>query len=460
MTTTEPTNPVGALDSEDRATTGTEPTVGTGTSRMHFGLTLGVIAVIGMVIRAFYVERFAPLHNLFPDSSWYYFQARNIRTGQGYVDIARQFGFFLGDPKLAGEQATAYWPPLFPMVLAAWQWTFGESVRTSQLMGVATGAATIGLTGLLGRAVVSRAVGLVAAGLVAVCPFIIAVDGSLMSETLYLPLVLLTLLLAHRARDHPQWWSWALLGGVIGLASLARGDAVFLVVVVMVPVVILTRPSWRQFMLRTSLGLLAMGVVVAPWVIRNAIEVGEPTLSTVSASAVIAVANCDATYSGRLLGSWSYPCMQPKLGFRISEADYAAHVRAKGIKYALGHANRWPIVGAARLARVWGIWNPGQLTSAEAHETRNLTWQRMAWPISLATLAVGLTGIWKLRRDRVRVAVLVAPVAMTTVIALAAYGNSRFRTASEPVLLIGVAVVAVRMWTRVRTPAPALGPRT
>ena len=84
----------------------------------------------------------------------------------------------------------------------------------------------------------------------------------------------------------------------------------------------------------------------------------------------------------------------------------------------------------------------------------------MAWPVSLATLAVGLTGFWMLRRDRVRIAVLVAPVVMTTVIALATYGNSRFRTASEPVLLIGVAVVAVRAWTRYRSPNVAAGTRT
>lgn len=144
--------------------------------------------------------------------------------------------------------------------------------------------------------------------------------------------------------------------------------------------------------------------------------------------------------------------MQPKLGLgkNVSESQYAAHVRSKGIDYALGHASRWPIVGVARLGRVWGIWNPGQLTSAEAHETRNLTWQRLAWPVSIATLVVGLIGFWMLRRDRVRIAVLVAPLVMTTVIALATYGNSRFRTASEPVLLIGVAVVAVRAWTRYR----------
>lgn len=462
MTPTEPTNPLRSCDSEESITAEVGQGVDAGTTRLRFGLMLGVIALVGVVIRAVYIERLAPSQHIFPDSFWYYAQARNLRLGHGYIDIARQLGAFNGHPDIAGERATAYWPPLFPIGLAGWQWIFGESIRTSQLMGVVTGAATIVLTGGLGRAVVSRAVGLVAAALVAVCPFLIAVDGSLMSETLYLPLVLLALVFAHRAREHPRWWSWALLGAAIGLASLARGDALFLVVVVMIPVALLARPSWQQFVVRVGVGIVAVGVVVSPWVIRNAVEVGEPTLSTVSASAVIAVSNCDATYSGRLLGSWSYPCMQPKLGLGkgVSEASYAAHVRKKGIDYALGHASRWPIVGVARLGRVWGIWNPGQLTSAEAHETRNLTWQRLAWPVSIATLVVGLIGFWMLRRDHVRIAVLVAPVVMTTVVALATYGNSRFRTASEPVLLIGVAVVVVRSWTHFRSPTVAVDTRT
>ena len=460
MTTTEPTNPVAVAGSDDETARDASRGHHTGVNRRAFGLTLGIVALIGVIIRAVYIERLAPSQHIFPDSFWYFIQAKNLRNGHGYIDIAREFGAFNGHPDIAGERATAYWPPLFPIVLAGWQSIFGESIRTSQLMGVATGAVTVVMAGLLGRAVVSRAVGLVAAALVAVSPFIIAVDGSLMSETLYLPLVLLALLLAQRARERPQWWSWALLGGSIGLASLARGDALFLVVVVMIPIALLARPSWQQFVLRVGVGAVALGVVVSPWVIRNAVEVGEPTLSTVSASAVIAVANCDATYSGRLLGSWSYPCMQPKLGYRMSEAKYAAHVRAKGIDYALGHASRWPIVGVARLGRVWGVWNPDQIARAEAHESRNLTWQRVAWPVSLATLGIGLTGFWMLRRNRVRVAVLVAPVVMTTVIALATYGNSRFRTASEPVLLIGVAVVAVQMWTHFRASPMEDGPRT
>ena len=424
--------------------------------RPGFGVLLGAIVLSGVVIRAVYIVRFAPSQHIFPDSFWYYAQAKNLRAGDGYIDIARQLGAFNGHADIAGKRPTAYWPPLFPMLLAAWQTVVGDSIRQSQLLGCLTGAATVALTGLLGRAVVSRTVGLVAAGLVAVSPFIIAVDGSLMSETLYLPLVILALLFAARARERPTPWSWILLGATIGLASLARGDALFLVPVVMIPAAILTRDSWRQVLPRIALGLLALAVVLAPWVVRNAVKVGDPSLSTISASAVLAVANCDATYYGRQLGSWSSPCMQPKLGFRMSEAAYAEKMRQKGIDFALAHVSRWPVVGAARVARVWGFWDPSDLTKREALETRNQTWQWLAWPASLATFGFGLAGFWILRRRGRPIAVLIAPVVMVTAVALLTYGNTRFRAAAEPTLLIGVAVVLVAGARRLRSPSAVI----
>ena len=58
------------------------------------------------------------------------------------------------------------------------------SVPTSQLSGAFLGGATIVLTGLLGGTIVSRPAGLIVAGLVAVSPMVIAVDGSLMADAL------------------------------------------------------------------------------------------------------------------------------------------------------------------------------------------------------------------------------------------------------------------------------------
>jgi 4-amino-4-deoxy-L-arabinose transferase-like glycosyltransferase len=421
-----------------------------------FGVVLALIVVLGVLVRVVYIMRVAPHSGFFNDSIWYHLQATNIRTGAGYIDIAREFGAFNGHPEFAGHRATAYWPPLFPGFLAVVQTGFGSGIRTSQYAGVATGAATVALTGLLGRSIAGRAVGLLAALLAALSPFLIAVDGSLMSETLYLPLVLLALLLAQRARMRPTAPAWCALGAVIGLAALARGDALFLIVVVMIPTAILARDPIRHLLWRFALGLGTVALVLAPWVIRNAIEVHDATVSTVSANGVVAAANCPATYSGPGLGSWSYPCMKPGLGFHMSEATYSAKMRRKGTRYALDHVDRWPVVAAARVGRVWGIWNPTDLVPREAQESRNKSWQYVAWPISLGTLVLGLIGFRVLAVQHRPIAMLVAPVAMATAIALLTYGNSRFRTAAEPVLLIGTAATLIAMVRRL-TGSPRSG---
>lgn len=415
---------------------------------VRFVFLLALIVAIGVAIRVVYTLKIAPHAHLFPDSLWYRAQAFNLRAGRGYIDVSRVLGAFRGIPESARVRDTAYWPPLYPGYLAAGQELFGETVRATQLLGCATGAATITLTGLLGRAIAGRAVGLLAALLVAVCPFLIAADGSLMAETLFVPLVLLALLLAQRARTRPSTAAWCALGAVIGLAALTRGDGLFLIVVAVIPAALLSATPARQLVPRVLLGLGVTALVLAPWIIRNAIEVHEPTISTISANGVLAAANCKATYSGAGIGSWSYACMRTDVGYAMSEARYSHLLRRKGVEYALDHVDAWPRVGTARVARVWGLWDPLDLTKREAIETRNRSWQRMAWPVSIATLFVGFVGFGVLARRGRPIALLVAPVVMTTLLALVTYGNTRFRTAAEPALLIGVAAALLALSRR------------
>jgi 4-amino-4-deoxy-L-arabinose transferase-like glycosyltransferase len=417
--------------------------------RPSFFALLAAVVALGIVARVIYIEVVSV--SQFADTSWYLVQSANLKRGIGYVDPARQYAALHGHPEYAGLVPTAYWPPLYSMFLAGVRTVIGDSTRTLQLAGVATGAATIGLTGVLGRAVAGWRVGLVAALIVALSPFVIAVDGSLLSETLYVPLVLLALLFAHRARNHPTAWSWSILGLMIGLATLTRSDALALLAFVFVPAALLARDPARHLLPRVALGVAVCALTLAPWAIRNTIEVGEPTISTVSASGVIAGSNCPYTYEGSGLGYWRYSCMQPQLGFTMDEVDYAAKMRSKGARFALEHADRLPVVGAARLARVWGLWNPTDLTRREAIESRNLRWQQIAWTSSMVMLVFAVVGFSVLVKRRQQIAVLLGPVLMTTTLAIATYGNTRFRAATEPVLAIAAAVAVVYLWTRVRT---------
>ena len=82
---------------------------------------------------------------------------------------------------------------------------------------------------MLGHRAGGERLGLLAAGLCAVYPLMIAVDGALMSETLYGPLIAIVLLAAWRLLDHPGAWIALGTGAAIALAALTRSEALLLV---------------------------------------------------------------------------------------------------------------------------------------------------------------------------------------------------------------------------------------
>ena len=131
------------------------------------------------------------------------------------------------------------------------------------------GAALVALMGLLGRrASDSERVGLIAAGITAVYPLLVVLDGSLRSESLYAPLIALVLLLAYERRP-------ILLGIAIGLATLTRSEALLLLPL------LLPLAVPRGGRLKVT---LACALTLAPWVARNTVEFDRPLLSTNSGS--------------------------------------------------------------------------------------------------------------------------------------------------------------------------------
>jgi 4-amino-4-deoxy-L-arabinose transferase-like glycosyltransferase len=421
-------------------------------ARARFGVMLLAIAAGAAVLRVGYVEIVGPHARLFADSGWYQVQASNIRSGVGYIDVARELGFWNGMPVPHGHRATAYWPPAYPAFLAAVQRAFGTSVFVQRVAGAATGAASVAVTGLLGRAVGGHRVGVLAALIVAVNPLLIAVDGSLMSETLYVPLVLLALLLAHAARNRPTFPAWSALGAVVALATLARQDAILLVVFAMIPAAVLAGRAPREIVPRVAVGLLVLAAVLAPWVLRNEAKVGQATIATVSGATVVAGSNCRPAYHGSTIGYWVGECVDRELGFRTSEVAYSDHTRAQGVRYALHHLGSWPAVVTARVARVWGLWSPTNQARLDHVESRNRQWQVLVWPVSLILLVLGIAGLRVLARQSAQIAMLVVPIAMTTFIAVATYGNTRWRAPAECTLAIGAAATLLAIWDRV---APA-----
>ncbi len=385
------------------------------------------------------VSHDVPLGN---DATWYFLQSGSIADGAGYIDPELRFA-------TGAEVATAGFPPLYPTWLAVVRSVGFDSVLALQLVGSLTGSLTIVLTGLLGRRLAGSTVGLVAAGAAALSPALVAGDGSLMTETVYVPIVVAVLLLADRARVDQSWGWWVALGVACGAAALTRQEALLVALVVAVPAAALVRSrSWRWRIARMAIVGAATVAVVGPWVFRNGQQVGEATISTASPATSLAGSNCPSTYAGPSIGSWDFACTRSEIRSTMSEAAWTSEIRRDAISYARDNAGRLVVVVPAREARVWGLWDPRDLVARDAAETRSERFQYLVWATGLATFVGGLTGIVVLARAHRRIAVLVGAVALVAVTSVLSYGNPRFRTVAEPAMLIGMAALAVALARR------------
>jgi 4-amino-4-deoxy-L-arabinose transferase-like glycosyltransferase len=173
---------------------------------------------------------------------------------------------------------TAFRPPLFPMALAAVYRVVGTASgparwEAGRLLEALLGAVAVGLIFLIARRLWRPLVASVAGVIAAVYPPLVMAGSSLMSESLFIPLVLGAVLtsLVHRESSHR--WRYAVLTGVlIGLASLTRGNGV----VLLAPIIFLVwtgRPRHTLHAARApATVIVATLLTLAPWAIRNAIE--------------------------------------------------------------------------------------------------------------------------------------------------------------------------------------------
>ena len=397
----------------------------------RFGLALLPIVVVGVVIRVLYTLLEAPWPpTVLDDEVFFSIMPQALVDGHGYVNP-----FLLTFRGVSTP--TAGHPPLYSFVLAGLAELGGKSADAQRLTGTVFGAGTIALVGLIGRRLSGPRAGLIAAGLAAIYPMLIAADGALMSESLFGLLVAISLWAAYRLLEMPTIGRALVLGAAAGLAALARTEALLLLVLVLVPVV--RRPGgWRASLVAVLAGI----VVITPWTVRNWIVFDRPVVVSTNSDSAIAGANCYGTYHGHDLGFWQLQCIRPHKG---NEVASIAAARSDGVNYARDHAGRLPVVLAARLARTWSLFRPFQTP-----EGRSRRAQKLGVVAFFLLVPFALLGAVSLRRRRAALWIILAPVAVVSVIALVSYGNVRFRESAELSLVVLAAVGLDLLWRRWR----------
>ena len=429
-----------------------------------FAPALAAIAVVALAVRIAFIVWVAPQVPTLGDATAYHLLAANLAHGRGYI---RPFDDLL----LHLRRPTAEYPPLFPLLLALPARLGAHSVEQQRIFLAFVGAGTVSLVGLLGRRVVSPAVGLIAAALAAVYPMLFLSEATLMAESLYVGLVALLLLCAYRAYDDPKPVRFVVLGAAIGLATLTRAEGILLGIVVVVPLAMWLRNlTARERIARIGVALGVALVVVAPWTIRNALRFHAFVPVSNNVATLIDGANCDATYGGSQIGLWreTFSTLDVGLGPAFAQARYcfvgfdirdphfdeakaaSADTRA-GLRYARHHLGSLPKVAAVRVLRTWGLYAPSQQVNFESLEGRPRSWQLRGTQMYWVLLPLALVGAVLLRRRRRAIWPLAATAITVTIVAATTYGQQRFRIAAEPAILVLAAVTIVELAGAVTT---------
>lgn len=227
----------------------------------------GAIFVVAFGLRLAFVSWLdpSPASGATDDSWFYHFSARGLVDGRGFVFPGR------GEP-------TAQWPPGYPAVLAAVYVLPGPDILMAKLLNVSLGALTASLVFVLGAMLWDRAVGVVAGLLFACFPSHIFHATLLLTEVVYTALltgILLLFFVAVRRRPWPVVALGLAAGVGLGVATLIRGEAIVIPLVLGAVWFASTR-SLAQGAAFTAAAFFGVAIVLSGWTVRNAIQMGSP----------------------------------------------------------------------------------------------------------------------------------------------------------------------------------------
>ncbi|HEX4902328.1 MAG TPA: glycosyltransferase family 39 protein [Acidimicrobiales bacterium] len=419
------------------------------------------IVAVAVAIRLVYALGTVADDPVSGDSYYYHHAARLLADGEGMI-----FPYDLYE--LGERNEAADHPPLYVLYLAGWSLVGLDSVEAHLVASVLLGGAAVALSGLVGRRVAGPVVGLVAAGLVALYPNLITWDSVLLSEPTGTVTTLLVLLAAYRHLELRTTATAALLGGSIGLATLARPELVLLSLFVAVPAVLGTSHlDRRQRAAQLVLAGTAAVALLAPWVGWNLTRFDEPVVLSTNLGVTLAYTNCDAVYDGPLLGYWEFGCGAYVAGNTegygaMDQSERSEVLQEFALEQIDENRGELPKVALARAGRVLGVYDPaGHVDLEVAVERRNRTLATLGMGAWYAVALVGLAGFVVLGRARMVRYPLAAPLLTVVLASVATYGTSRFRASAEPVVcvLAGVALVQLVHVVRQRRARPAPGPQ-
>ncbi len=342
-------------------------------------------------------------------------------------------------------------PPAYPLLLAALDRIGLTEMNQHRLVMCFIGSLAAAMVGLVGWRVMGRATGVVAGVIAATYAGYWMSEAYYMSESLFVLFVAFALLAAYRFWRSPTWTNALLAGFTGGLAWLTRGEAALVLGFTMVGFIAFSRRE--GFWKRVKLGALACAVCIGmmvPWVAYNLSRFPEP-IYIASTGTAFALNSCDEVWYGEGTGFYSFGCLARTTNEVQAEDGEVtdAGLRRKATEYQRANLDRYPAVVAIRVGRLFGVYAVGDTFDRNwAAEGRRPDWVRAQVVYYYGFLVLGAVGLYALRRRRVPITPLVAPLLATMATVAGTFAIFRYRLTADTALIVAGAAgaVAIVQW--------------
>jgi 4-amino-4-deoxy-L-arabinose transferase-like glycosyltransferase len=293
-------------------------------------LTILAVALVLRIASIAATDDYTPVF----DSGDYHRHAVSIAAGDGFPESA-----FTADPS-----PSAFRPPLYPYLLGGIYTVVGDDAGETggRVAGALLGTLAVFLTFLIAARIWGHRVGLFSAAIAAVFPPLVLLNTALLSEPLFVCLMLGVVLAVLAARAEEGSWRWALAAGALcGLAALTRSNGILLVLPAALGVWTL-RPRFSKRALAAPAAVAVAAILtVVPWTIRNTIEFDRVVpISTQSGFALAGAYNDEAAGEEGTPPGWVLPTLTDR--YRaifeeegIDEAELDRTLRREAMDYAL-----------------------------------------------------------------------------------------------------------------------------
>jgi len=266
-----------------------------------------------------------------------YVQVGSLAGGDGTALKTMALSMLHGQAAHSGE-GYAFRPPAFPLLMAQ-VYRFGENDKNILILQSIIGAlSALMLYLLLIR--YSIAVAISSALILTFHPLMLLFTKQLLTENLYIFLLILIAYFGLRAVENGLW-SFA-VGGVWGLLILTRSESIFTVLPMIAAVCII---SQRQRVFKFAVASVLAALMVSPWVYRNYKLLGHVTLNTATG------VNLYMSFNPKATGGFYYPD-EPE-GFPNGEAERSQFYAKKAFEFIREHPIQVITLAGAKQAHLW-----------------------------------------------------------------------------------------------------------